>query len=280
MTLVDRNCVLMHPTDQLTRRVRLPLISLPHEWHEDQRRPACIKTNPVKGRKYPSTPPTLEEAMAIIEALRTRTPAKWRKRWGNTDERNATLAAFLIGTGLRIHEALLAKPKDVDPAHNTVHVVRGKGGKERYVPISPFALAELEKWLEIRAGLGFTNEHPIFCVLEGPTKGGMMDQAYVRDRLTAAGKAAGVDKRVVCHQWRHAYALHLHRGGVPVKSIQRALGHSNLATTSVYLDGLSATEILDDVLSAWDDGTAVDPLEQAMATIAELEAKLAALGVS
>lgn len=269
-----RNCILMQPTELLLRRVPLPVVRLPHEWHEDT---FVLRSRHVpgnKGKRYKKTPPTLEEAYAIIAELRY-TAEKWRPKFGKIGDRNATLAAFLLGTGVRIHEALLVRPRDIDQAHKTVHIIKGKGGKERFSLISPYALGELQQWLEQRAALGFTDTQPVFCVLEGPNAGGHMAQGYVRKRLTAAGRAAGIDKRVVCHQWRHAHALHLDRSGVRISSISRQLGHSNIATTSIYLEGLSAESIAEDVLSAWGDDQEPSELDRALARIAELEALLA-----
>lgn len=217
-----RNCRLIAPTPEyLTERVRLPLVRLPYPWMDEsceRRRYRSPITMPGYGKgrvpanrgvTYKKTPPTVEEGYAIIAALKT--------LGGGTsyDVRNAALVALIWRSGLRVHEALLLTPPDVDFDHHVVHVRRGKGGKERWSIIDDYGLSELQVWLNLRADLGgFSDADPIFCVLEGATRGGRMSQPYVRVKLKQAAAKAGVDKRVSCHQWRHAHARQLRKGGV------------------------------------------------------------------
>lgn len=202
-----------------------------------------------KGLTYKATPPTTEEAYALLDELSANTTSPKMVKLGR---RNRSLVAFIWRTGARIHEALLARPRDVDFDNHQIHIPRGKGGKERFSVIDDYGLSELQEWLDVRAELGFTDDQPIFCVIEGSTRGGQLNQAYVRTKLHEAAQAISLDKRVVCHQWRHAHALHLHRMKVPLGAISKQLGHSNTATTSTYLSGMSAEEITDYVLGAWE----------------------------
>lgn len=202
-----------------------------------------------KGLSYKPSPPTNEEAYLLLDALSSnRTSPKMLK----LGRRNRSLVATIWRSGLRIHEALLLRPRDVDFEHHSVHVVRGKGGKERYSVIDDYGLGELREWLDLRDEIGFSDDEPIFPVIEGPTRGGPLNQAYVRTKLHEAARTIGLDKRVVCHQWRHAHALHLHRMKVPLAAVSRQLGHASTATTSVYLSGMSSEEISDYVLGAWE----------------------------
>jgi integrase len=235
----------------------LPLVRLPHEWHEDQRRPACVKrSNPVKGQKFPATPVFGDNADRILDALFTPgvdDVGKWAKRWGHHKLRNRTIMEVGRGTGARIHEILLLRPSDIDFDARQVVVRRGKGGKRRLIAILPSALEALERWLPVWAAQGFKDDDLLFPVLEGATKGGPMDQAYVRDRLHAAARKAGVNVRAAPHQWRHGLAVELHRRKVPIGIIQRQLGHSSPATTGIYLAGISAEEVIDAVVAAFDE---------------------------
>lgn len=201
-----------------------------------------------KGKKFPPSPPTMEEGYRIIETLKGY-DRPWK--WHRIGLRNAALVATIWRSGLRIHEALLLTPADVDAEHSQVHVIRGKGGKERWSVIDQYGLEQIAIWSRVRDALGFNNTQPLFCVIEGSSKGGLLSQAYVRVKLHEAAKAAGVNKRLVPHQWRHAHALHLHRKHVPLSAIQRQLGHSNASTTSTYLSGMGSEEIRDFVLDAW-----------------------------
>ena len=66
-----------------------------------------------------------------------------------------------------------------------------------------------------------------------------------------AAALAGIDKRVTCHQWRHAHARHLRKMGVPLEAVQQQLGHSNVSTTSIYVSVLESGDIEQEVLAAW-----------------------------
>lgn len=257
-----RNCILMARTRDLTERVRLPLVALPYAWYRDyyvdvrgRRRSACTEPGYRKGESpankgvhYKTTHLTLEEVDLIIEAHKRPGQTLKHERLG---QRNAALVATLHRSGLRVHEGLLLKPGDVDFERHVVHVRRGKGGKERWSIIDDLALSEIRAWLQMREELGFTDEDFLFAVIEGPTRGGPMSQPYVRTKLKEAAALAGIDKRVTCHQLRHGHARHLRKMGVSLEAVQQQLGHSNVATTSIYVSVLESGDIEGEVLAAW-----------------------------
>lgn len=189
-----------------------------------------------KGKKFPADPPTDDEVMALMDACPTnRLPGP----------RNRALIALLRGSGLRIHEALLLKPTDLDFEHGTVWVQRGKGGKPRRSGITRNALDEVHSWLIIRALAGFTIDQPVFCTVEGPSKGGPLYQAYFRQALYDLRRKAGIVRRIHPHGFRHALAVDMARKHIPIPLISRQLGHSNVATTATYLAGLGDQEVFD-----------------------------------
>jgi len=202
-----------------------------------------------KGLRYAATPPTAEEVYRVLDALSSNQTSPKHLKLGR---RNRSLVAFIWRSGVRIHEALLAKPGDVDFEHRQIHIRRGKGGKSRFSVVDDFGLTELQEWLDIRTEIGFGDDEPIWCVIEGPTRGGPLNQAYVRTKLHEAARVANVERRLAPHQLRHCHALHLHRMKVPLTAISKQLGHSNTATTSIYLSGMSNEEIADYVLGAWE----------------------------
>lgn len=235
---------------------RLPRLSLKN-WLEDQRRSAST----TKGRKFHATPVYGEDAHAILDALYTpekHSTGKWAAKWGPIRHRNRTIMAVVQGTALRIHEVLLLRLSDVNPKTNQLVVRRGKGGHRGLIAILPEAIAELETWLPVWRAHGFDGEDFLFPVLEGPTKGGMLSQAYIRTKLHQAAAEAGVSVRPVPHQWRHGLAVELHRRKVPIGVIQRQLRHSSPATTGIYLAGISAEEVIDTVVSAMTAEAPVD----------------------
>lgn len=258
-----RNCRLVLPTERTHTRVPLPLVRLPFDWHEDdwidvrgRRRAPCTVPGYRKGCKpanagksYPASPPSREEGYLILDELCP--PGFNDRKHGPIRLRNRALVATGLGSGLRIHELLLLTPVHVDFDRNLVTVERGKGGKRRMSAITHEALAELNAWLHIRSMLGFGLEEPIFCVLEGKTRGGRMSQPYVRSKLHEATRRAGIGKRVTPHQLRHFHAVFLDSKNTPIGLIQRQLGHSSPATTGKYLAGISAADVAGAVTGAF-----------------------------
>jgi integrase len=184
-----------------------------------------------KGKTYPAEPITQDEFLALLDAC-GKSPAMVRLR---------ALLVVLYRAGLRISEALDLVPSDIDPNVNTVTVRSGKGGKRRIVGIDPWALEQIQPWLNMRprypAG-------PLFCIVEGPSKGGRMSSPWVRTKLKELAAECGIEKNVRPHQLRHSLACDLAREGVPIPHISRQLGHSNVATTSTYLAGIAPVEVV------------------------------------
>ena len=100
---------------------------------------------------------------------------------------------------------------------------------------------QLQPWLTARAELPLG---PLFCIIDGPTRGRPWSGAAVRTELRRLAAGAGVRRRFAPHQLRHAHAIELAREGVPLNIIQRQLGHANLGTTSIYLQGIDPEEII------------------------------------
>jgi site-specific recombinase XerD len=125
-----------------------------------------------------------------------------------------------------------------------VLVRRGKGGRRREVGMDDWAWGQLEPWLTARIELLVG---PLFCVITGATRGRCWSNAAVRSELRKAAKAAGVRRRFAPHQLRHAHAVEMAHEGVPLLVIQRQLGHSNLGITSIYLQGIDNSEIIETV---------------------------------
>jgi site-specific recombinase XerD len=151
------------------------------------------------------------------------------------------LIAVLWRGGLRIQEALALSERDLDPSRGAILVRRGKGGRRREVGMDEWGFEQLRPWLKERSELPVG---PLFCVIDGPTRGRPWSPAGVRVELRRLATEAGIRRRFVPHQLRHAQALELAREGVPLNIIQRQLGHANLGTTSTYLQGIDTEEII------------------------------------
>jgi len=108
--------------------------------------------------------------------------------------------------------------------------------------MDPWAWSDhLAPWVACRTQLPLG---PLFCVLDGATRGRPWSATAVRAELRRYALAAGVRRRFAPHQLRHAHAVELAREGVPLPVIQRQLGHSYVSTTSVYLQGINTEEII------------------------------------
>ena len=146
--------------------------------------------------------------------------------------------------GLRITEALLLAESDLDHVRGAVMVRHGKGGKRREVGMDRWAWEQIAPWLDLRRSM---RVGALLCVIQGPTQGRPWSAAAARSTLRRLAARAGVRRRFAPHQLRHAHAVEMAREGVPLNVIQRQLGHANLGITSVYLQGIDSSEIIQTV---------------------------------
>ena len=154
------------------------------------------------------------------------------------------MIVVLWRAGLRVQEALALAEHDLDQRRGSILVCHGKGGRRREVGIDEWAWEQLRPWLTARSELP---AGPLFCIIDGPTRGRPWSGAGVRGEFRRLAAEAGVRRRFAPYQLRHAHALELElaREGVPLNIIQRQLGqHASLGTTSIYLQGIDPEEII------------------------------------
>ncbi|MGZ5252734.1 MAG: tyrosine-type recombinase/integrase [Caldimonas sp.] len=196
----------------------------------------CGRAPRNKGLRYPADPPTVEEIVAVMRCA------------GDTrcGLRARALTIMLWRAGLRISEALALAESDLDRATGGVLVRRGKGGKRREVGMDRWGWQQLAPWLDHRTALPVG---ALLCVIEGPTAGRPWSPSAARATLRGLAVSAGVRRRFAPHQLRHAHAVEMAREGVPLTVIQRQLGHANLGVTSIYLQGIDNSEIINTVFA-------------------------------
>jgi site-specific recombinase XerD len=187
-----------------------------------------------KGIRYPADPPTIEEIVTVMRSAGD----------GVHGRRLRGLIVVLWRAGLRICEALALAEADLDARRGSLLVRRGKGGRRREVGMDDWAFEQLAPWLDVRVELPVG---PLFCVVNDATRGRPWTAAAARTELRRVAREAGVRRRFAPHQLRHAHAVEMAREGVPLIVIQRQLGHTNLGITSIYLQGIDNTEIIDTV---------------------------------
>ncbi|CAP56299.1 tyrosine recombinase XerC [Gluconacetobacter diazotrophicus] len=144
--------------------------------------------------------------------------------------RDAALFLLLYGCGLRISEALGLDVRDLDHALSAggTLLVRGKGGRERLVPILPAVARVLTDW---RA------RHPAplpDAPLFPGVRGGRLQPAVAQRAMRAWRDMAGLPDHATPHALRHSFATHLMEGGADLRTIQELLGHASLSTTQRY----------------------------------------------
>jgi integrase/recombinase XerC len=146
--------------------------------------------------------------------------------------RDLAIVLTMLVCGLRSQEVILLRMEDVN-FHQSSLRVRGKGKRERLVPM-PFALMQVyEKYLEIERSV--VNSDAFFVVLQGKNKGQKLNRHTFRAFFWYHRKKLGLPKARP-HQFRHAFASDLARVGVPLTTIQRLLGHADPKTSMIYIE--------------------------------------------
>jgi len=185
--------------------------------------PAASVKPPAPAKRLPKALP-LSDVEAILEAAGAAgTPLALRDR---------ALLEVLYGTGARISEAVGLDVDDVDRVDRTV-LLRGKGSKERLVPIGTFALEAVEAYVT-RARPDLVSARTQAGALFLNSRGGRLSRQSAWAVLVKAAERAGVTREVSPHTLRHSFATHLLDGGADVRVVQELLGHASVTTTQVY----------------------------------------------
>lgn len=152
--------------------------------------------------------------------------------------RDRALFGLLYGAGLRIAEALALDIGDLPGADGLLRV-RGKGGKERMVPLLPVCLDLARAYLK---DVPFSTEpaRPIFV----GEKGGRLNQGVAQKAMRDLRRALMLPESATPHALRHSFATHLLKGGANLREIQELLGHASLSTTQRYTE-IDPRELLD-----------------------------------
>ncbi len=182
-------------------------------------------TTRVKAPRFPAPLPTVlstRQVDAILDAPNRGTPLGLR---------DAAMIELMYSTGLRVSELVGLPHKALDPDEGLVKV-RGKGDKERLVPVGDRALALINRYVaESRPILDGDRSSPALFVSQ---LGEAMTRQNFWERLTGYARIAGVRGKVSPHVLRHSFATHLLEHGADLRSLQAMLGHADIATTQIY----------------------------------------------
>ncbi len=142
------------------------------------------------------------------------------------------LVEVLYATGLRVSE-LVGLPVAVALRDERFFMVKGKGGKERMVPLSAKARAAMQAWLAARAKVPAFAESP-FLFPAASASGYLARQVFARDLKGLAARAGISAAKISPHVLRHAFASHLLQNGADLRAVQQLLGHADISTTQIY----------------------------------------------
>lgn len=184
--------------------------------------PTELIESPSVGSRLPSVL-SLEEIDALIAAMED-TP---------TGRRNRAIVETMYGCGLRVSELCALQISHID-FRNAVMLIRGKGSKERLVPVNEVALTRIKNYVDTDR-----NDVPIASVDADTvflnSRGRHLSRVMIFYILRDAAARAGIRTPLSPHTLRHSFATHLLEGGANLRSIQQMLGHESIATTQIYL---------------------------------------------
>lgn len=187
--------------------------------------PAAAVKPPTPAKRLPKALPLSDVEAILTAAGEPETPLALRDR---------ALLELLYGTGARISEAVGLDIDDIDLVDRAV-LLRGKGSKERLVPVGSYAVQAVEAYLtRARPGLVSTGVKGSGPAVFLNSRGGRLSRQSAWAVLVKAADRAGITKDVSPHTLRHSFATHLLDGGADVRVVQELLGHASVTTTQVY----------------------------------------------
>lgn len=146
--------------------------------------------------------------------------------------RNKALFELMYATGVRVSELINLKLEDIDFLNQTI-LIKGKGKKQRIVPVFIYTLNALKDYLNIRGEFipeGKKDPNVLFL----SNRGKKLNRTGINKLIKKRALELGLTKEVTPHTFRHTFATHLLDGGADIRSIQLLLGHSDLKTTKIY----------------------------------------------
>ncbi|MDX7949969.1 site-specific tyrosine recombinase XerD [Lichenihabitans sp. Uapishka_5] len=207
--------------------------------------PTIVLEGPKRGRPLPKVlgVDEVDRMLATAAATLERTdlpPAEQRRA-----ARLHCLLEVLYATGLRVSELMAlpsASARLAEADDTALLTIKGKGGRERLVPLSDPAMRAMRRQRTVEGEAGRGRSPWLFPAIS--ESGHMTRQAFARD-LKGLAAAAGIQPgRVSPHVLRHAFASHLLQNGADLRIVQELLGHADIATTQIY------THVLDDRMKA------------------------------
>ena len=215
--------------DSLSSRTIARTLSSINRFHTYLCMEEIVNKNPavqIKRRKNPQTLPNVLSVEEVEEIL------------GNIDEdsiigkRDYALLEILYSCGLRVSEACTLRGIDIFQDSEMIRV-RGKGNKERLVPIGPKAMKKLDQYLQYSRPKLLKRRWEVGEIFLS-RNGKPLTRMTIYNILIKHSTEAHIKKQVSPHTLRHSFATHLLEGGADLRAVQEMLGHSNIVTTQIY----------------------------------------------
>jgi integrase/recombinase XerD len=184
--------------------------------------PSSMLEAPKLGRKLPVVL-SVEEIDLLINVIDLSKPE---------GHRNKAILETLYGCGLRVSELINLRLTDVYREEGFIKV-KGKGEKERLVPISQTALKAIQYYTEQqRNHLKISKDSQNILFLN--KRGGQLSRVMIFNIIKKLAEIAGIKKNISPHTFRHSFATHLVEGGADLRAVQEMLGHESILTTEIY----------------------------------------------
>ncbi len=194
--------------------------------------PTGTLDSPKQGRPLPKTMAEAETGRLLDRAAAEASEASVDDGALLAAKRMHALVEVLYATGLRVSE-LVSLPVGVAMRDERFFLVRGKGDKERMVPLSAKARAAMRAWMVERKASPALSASPY--LFPSPSDSGHLPrQVFARDLKALAARAGIAAAKVSPHVLRHAFASHLLQNGADLRAVQQLLGHSDISTTQIY----------------------------------------------
>lgn len=187
-----------------------------------------VESDPTELLEWPSLPEHLPVVLSLEEIDRIEDSIDLSKAEG---ARNRAIIEVLFSCGLRVSELVNMKLSDLY-LEDRVLLVRGKGNKERLVPVSSKAIVDLKRWFFDRNLMKIKPGEDDYVFLN--RRGAHLTRTMILIMVKRQAEEAGIKKTISPHTFRHSFATALLQGGADLRSIQAMLGHEKIDTTLVY----------------------------------------------
>ena len=212
----------------LSPRSTARIISSLKTFYKQQILNETMDANPMQSIKTPKLSKKLPEVLSYDEILKMMEFIDFTKLAG---ERDKTIVMLLYGGGLRVSELVLLKVNDLFVDEGFIKV-KGKGSKERLVPIGAKTINQVSYYVESYRNKVAKPDSKNYLILN--QRGGSLSRVSVFNLIKKLAVEAGIKKAISPHTLRHSFATTLIEAGANLRAVQQMLGHESITTTEIY----------------------------------------------